>query len=301
MIGHFRFAPTYSGALDYCMQDKEIGEEQKQKQELAKDERRQTRNRAEILYYHQCYGNTAQLTRQFKEVQKQNFNAIKPAFHLSLSLPPQDKIPKSRFVDIAKDCAKALDFERHQYVVILHKDTLNPHIHLVVNRIGPEKHLMDAKNDILKQLNSFCRDAEIKYKLTQKKGMRRFRSPEDRFKPSEDHRVLHLKEQITQTLKQSLDLASFKDEMNGRGYKVFKTERGISFKDRDDAFFTGWDAGFPWKKIEAGLAQNLAERQAQEQRLELERIRKQEMTRKQDLPDDDGPNQVQRRGLRMHM
>jgi len=299
MIGHFRLVPTYSGALDYCMQDKEIKQEQTQEQ--AKEERRQTRNRAEILYYHQCYGNTAQLTRQFKEVQKQNFNAVKPAFHLSLSLPPQDKIPKSRFVDIAKDCAKALDFERHQYVVILHKDTLNPHVHLVVNRIGPDKHLMDEKNHILKQVNRFCRDAEIKYQLTQTKGMRRFRSPGDRFEPSEDHRVLHLKEEISQTLKQSQDLASFKDEMNGRGYKVFTTERGISFKDRDGVFFTGWDAGYPWKKIEAELAQNLAERQAQEQRLEQERARKLEMTRKPDLPDDDEPRQVQRRGLRMRM
>lgn len=298
MIGHFSFAPTYSGALDYCMEDKEIGQEQKQ--ELEKEERRQTRNRAEILYYHQCYGNTAQLTRQFKEVQKQNFNAIKPAFHLSLSLPPEDKIPKSRFVDIAKDCAKALDFERHQYVVILHKDTQNPHVHLVVNRIGPEKHLMDAKNHVLKQVDRFCRDAEIKYQLTQTEGIRRFRSPEDRFKPSRDHRVLHLKEEITQTLKQSQDLPSFKDEMNGRGYKVFKTERGISFKDRDGVYLTGWDAGYPWKKIEAGLAQNLAERQAQEQRLELERSRQLEIKRKPDLPDD-GPKQVQRRGLRRHM
>lgn len=299
MIGHFRFVPTYSGVLDYCMQDKEIKQEQKQEQ--AKEERRQTKNRAEILYYHQCYGNTAQLTRQFKEVQKQNFNAIKPAFHLSLSLPPQDKIPKSRFVDIAKDCAKALDFERHQYVVILHKDTLNPHIHLVVNRIGPEKHLMDARNHILKRVNRFCLDAEIKYQLTQTKGMRRFRSPEDRYKPSEDHRVLRLKEEISQTLKLSHDLASFKDEMNGRGYRVFKTERGISFKDRDDAFFTGWDAGYPWKKIEAALAQNLAERQVQEQRLELERAKQLEKTRKHDLQDDDGHQQVERRGRRMHM
>ena len=299
MIGHFRLAPSFGGALDYCTQDKEITQEKTK--ELAKEERRQTRNRAEILYYHQCYGNTAQLNRQFKEVQKQNFNCIKPAFHLSLSLPPEDKIPKSRFIDIAKDCAKALDFERHQYVVILHKDTPNPHVHLIVNRIGPDKHLMDQRNHILKQVNSFCRDAEIKYQLTQTKGMRRYRSPEDRFTPSQDHRMLQLKEVITQTLKQSHDLASFKEQMHDRGYKVFKTERGISFKDGDGTFFTGWDAGYPWKKVEAELAQNLAQRQAIEQRLERERIRQLEMKRKPELPEDYSPKQIQRRGLGMEM
>lgn len=127
-MGHIGFASSFGGALGYCLQDKEIGEERKQ--ELVKEDRRQTRNRAEILYYHQCYGNIAQLTRQFREVQKQNLNVIKPAFHLSLSLPPEDRISKSRFVDIAQDCAKALDFERHQYIVILHKDTMHPHVHV---------------------------------------------------------------------------------------------------------------------------------------------------------------------------
>jgi hypothetical protein len=300
MIGHFGFASSFGGALNYCMQDKEVRKEQTQ--DLAKEERRQTRNRAEILYYHQCYGNIKQLTRQFKEVQKQNFNAKKPAFHLSLSLGPEDKIPKSRFVDIAKDCAKALDFERHQYLVILHKDTPNPHVHLVVNRIGPEKHLMDLKNNnILKRVNRFCRDAEIKYQLTQLKGIRWYRSPEERLKPSQDQRLLQLKEEIAQTLRHSQDLTSFIDQMQQRGCKVYKTERGISFKDRDGVYFTGFKAGYPWKEIEAALTQNLAERQAQEQRLEQERIKQLEIKRKQELTEDDGPQQVQRRGLRMRM
>jgi len=297
MIGHFRLVPSFSAALSYCLRDKDLQE--KQKQDAAKDEQRQTSNRAEILYYHQCYGNQAQLTRQFKEVQKQNLNAVKPVFHLSLSLPPEDKISKSQFVDLAQDCAKALDFERHQYVVILHKDTPHPHVHLVVNRIGPEKHLMDQRN-ILKQVNRFCLEAEIKYQLTQTKGMRRYRSPEDRLQPSQDHRMLRLKEDITQTLKQTQDLASFKEQMQHLGYKVFKTDRGISFKDPDGTFFTGYKTGYPWKKIEAELAQNLVEHQAREQRLEQERLKKLEMEQKQELTPDE-PQQVQRRGLRMGM
>ncbi|HEV2479076.1 MAG TPA: hypothetical protein VGS79_05420 [Puia sp.] len=104
-----------------------------------------------------------------------------------------------------------------------------------------------------------------------------------------------------QTLQQTQDLASFKEQMQHRGYKVHKTERGISFTDRDHAFLTGSKAGYPWKTIEAALAQNLVERQAQEQRLEQERTRQLEIRQKLEHMEEDGPHQVQRRGLGMHM
>jgi hypothetical protein len=314
MMGHIGFSPSYGETLGYCLQDKRISQEQTQ--HPTDLEHRQTRNRAEVLYYHHCYGDIRQLTRQFKEVQKQHLNVIKPAFHLSLSLPPGDNLSKSQFVDLAQDCAKALDFERHQYLVILHKDTPHPHVHVVVNRIGADKHLMTQTN-MLKRIDQFCREAELKYQLTPVESMRRFQSPEERLRPSQGLRVVQLKEEITQTLKQAQDLASFKEQMQERGYKVHKTERGISFTDRDGVFTTGSKAEYPWRKIEATLAQNLAERQAQELRLEQERIRQQEIKqkleiapkqepklgirRKPDFESDNEPEQVQRQGLRMRM
>jgi hypothetical protein len=184
--------------------------------------------------------------------------------------------------------------------VILHKDTPHPHVHLVVNRIGPEKHFMDS-TDVLKQVDHFCREAEIKYQLTQVEGMRRYRLAEDRFKPSQGHRVVQLREAITQTLQHTQDLASFKEQMQNRGYNVHKTERGVSFTNGDHVFLSGSKVGYPWKKIEAELAQNLAERQAHEQRLEQDRVRQLEIKRKQELTEEDGPEPVQRRGLRMRM
>jgi Relaxase/Mobilisation nuclease domain len=263
MTSRYSFCHSFAKSLDYFLEDKE----QRKKQELKPEaEERMTRNRAEVLYYHQCYGDKAELNRQFREVQKQNLNVRKPAFHLSLNLPPEEKISKGRFVDLAKDCAKALDFERHQYMVIQHKDTEHSHIHLVVNRIGFDSHRMDS-DYILKRIDQFCREAELKYQLTPVESMRRYRPPEKRIKPSQSQRVIQLKEEITQTLRQVQDLASFKTQMQERGYKVHKTERGIAFTDRDGVSITGSKADFAWKKIEAGLAQNLAERQAQELKL----------------------------------
>jgi hypothetical protein len=304
MMGHMGFSPSYGDTLQYCLQNKPAL--QQQKPHPAQTEHHQTINRAEVLYYHQCYGNILQLTRQFKEVQKQNLNVVKPVFHLSLSLSPEEKISKSRFVDIAKDCAKALDFEQHQYVVILHKDTAHPHIHLVVNRIGPDDHLLDGRHK-LKQIDRFCREEEQKYELTRVQSIRRYRSPGERNEPNKGQRVVQLREQIMQTLKQTHDLAYFTAEMQERGYKVYKTERGISFKDDDGVLMTGSRAEYPWKKIEATLAENLTLRQIQQQRLEQERIRNEELKQKQVLRQKPEFEQepehklVQRRGLRMSM
>lgn len=302
MTGHIGFSTSYKNKLHYCLHDKRI--RQRQNQHPAQTENRQTINRAEVLYYHQCYGNTRQLTRQFKEVQKQNLNVIKPVFHLQLGLPPEEKIPKSRFVDIAKDCARALDFAQHQYVVILHKDTAHSHIHLVVNRIGLDTHVLDGRNK-LKLMDQFCREAEHKYELTRVQSVRRYRSPEERNEPNKGQRVVQLKEQIVQTLRQTQDLASFKTEMQERGYKVYKTPRGISFKDEDGVFMTGSRADYPWKKIEATLAENLTLQQKQHQRLEQERSRHEELKQERALKQKQALEQehelVQRRGLRMSM
>jgi hypothetical protein len=304
MMARIGFSSSYGETLGYCLQDKRI--QQKQTQHPGDGELRLTRDRAEILFYHQCYGNIEQLTRQFKEVQKQNYNVLKPAFHLSLSLPPEEKISKSRFVDIAQDCAKALDFEQHQYVVVLHKDTAHPHIHLVVNRIGADGHVMED-SQILRRIDRFCREAELKYRLKQVESIRRYRSPEDRIKPSNNLRIVQLKSEITQTLKVSHDLASFKEQMQERGYKVYKTDRGISFTDRDGIFTKGCNADYPWKKIEATLAENLTLRLIQQQRLEQERNIQEELKQKQalkqklELEEEPKHELVQRRGLRMRM
>jgi Relaxase/Mobilisation nuclease domain len=304
MTGHIGFSSSYKNKLQYCLHDKRI--RQRQNQHPAQSEHRQTINRAEVLYYHQCYGNTLQLTKQFKEVQKQNLNVINPVFHLSLSLPPEEKISKSRFVDIAKDCARALDFAQHQYVVILHKDTAHSHIHLVVNRIGLDTHVLDGRNK-LKQMDQFCREAEQKYELTRVQSIRRYRSAEERSEPNRGQRIVQLREQIALTLEQTRNLPSFSAEMHERGYRVYKTERGISFKDEDGVFTTGARADYPWKKIEAALAENLTLRQIQEQRLEQERIRQEEpkqkqvLRQKQVLEREPEHELVQRRGLRMRM
>jgi len=264
MTGRISFKPSYSDALGYCLRDKRVRREQAP--EVSEPEGRQMKNRAEVIYYHLCHGDLKELERQFRQVQKQDHNISKPAFCLALSVAPEDKVSKGRFVEIAKDCAKALDFERHQYVVVLHKDTRHPHVHLVVNRVGFDGHTMGHKY-ALQLVLAFCRETERRYELKQLKNIYRYRSVEERMERRADPVTRQLKKEIEEALKEVHDLDGFRQRLVERGYKVYKNDRGIAFVDSRGAKVQGNQADYPWKKIEAKLAQNLAQRQRQERRM----------------------------------
>lgn len=289
MIAHISFNTCYVETLGYCLHDKRISKEERER--LPDEGKRWTQSRAEVLYYHRCCGDHKELSRQFREVQKLNFNIRKPILHVAMSLPPGEKVSKSQLALMAKDCAKALDFEQHQYVVILHKDTEHRHAHIVVNRIGFDKHTVENQY-LLRKVNQYCRATELKYGLTPTKAMRWYQTPAERALSSEHRRVVRLKEQIRQVIGKAYDLDSFKTQMQGRGYRVYKTERGISFKDGDRVLITGFKADYPWPKIEVRLAENMALRQFWLKKgMRLEPDESLEQKRRQG----------QRRGLRMDL
>ena len=271
MIARINFDVSFGNKLGYCLEQKQTV---KQGQKPA-----QSVGRAEILYYNQCYGDREALVRQFEEVRKQNYNIRKPVLHLVLSLPPGEKVSKSLFVDLSRDAARALDFERHQYVAILHKDKAHPHVHIVANRIGFDRHTM-VNQYTIRRINRLCREAELRYNLTRVQSMRWYRTPAERNNPSQHYRLIQLREWVEQELKQSFTLEEFKGRLRMRGYQVYKTEHGIAFKDADDVVMRGYKAGYPWKKIELALAENERLRQAQvlRQRQVRTRAMRQRMT-----------------------
>ncbi|HLZ86181.1 MAG TPA: hypothetical protein VKQ52_03025, partial [Puia sp.] len=111
MIGHIDFNVSFQYSIGYCLEDKKQTQRQTQGQTQSQTQRQtegQTpevayRNRAEVLYYNQCFGDKRELIQQFEEVQKLNRNIVKPVLHLSLSAAPKDEISKSRWVDLARD------------------------------------------------------------------------------------------------------------------------------------------------------------------------------------------------------
>jgi hypothetical protein len=267
MFGRFNTAGSFRQTLNYCLEDKHLTQ--------ARGGAAIYKQRAEILWYNQCFGNKQELTRQFNEVAHLNPNMSLPVLHISLSLPTGERYPKGFLAGLASDCARSLDFDKHQYVAILHKDTLQQHIHLVANRIGFDGHTVSDSYSYGK-IADYCRDAERRLGLRQEQNPRRYQTPEQRQTPRHGQRLDKLQQHVGDALHQSLDYPQFELDMQQRGYRVLKNEKGIAFMDEKNIVFKGSEIGHPLHDIENRLAMNvlhLQQRQEQQQQqLEQEQL-----------------------------
>lgn len=62
----------------------------------------------------------------------------KPVWHLSLSWDPGDEPSRAQMEDAAHRVLHQLGLSEHQALVVAHRDTDHPHVHIVVNRVHPE-------------------------------------------------------------------------------------------------------------------------------------------------------------------
>ena len=285
MMGRIYTASSFRQTLAYCMEDKKLalaGEPRLSLGDLQSPPAPRLRqvafkDRAEVFWYNQCYGNRQELVRQFNEVARLKLNVSEPVFHISLSLPPGERLPKPRLVDLAYDCARHMDFDRHQFVAILHKDTPQQHFHLVANRIGFDLHTASDSYSVGKMAD-FCREAELKHNLIQEPGPRRYQRKEERLAPRQGLRLDKLKEDIRQSLKEALNYPEFRQQMQEKGYKVYDENRGIAFMDKKNVVFKGSEAGYSLQLIESTLVANQQLRL--QQQLKLQRQQEEEELRR---------------------
>jgi len=271
MFGRFNTAGSFRQTLNYCLEDKHLTQAQGGAA-IYKD-------RAEILWYNQCFGNKQDLIRQFNEVAHGRPNMSLPVLHISLSLPTGEQYTKGFLAGLAADCARSLDFEKHQYVAILHKDTLQQHIHLVANRIGFDGHTVSDSYSY-GRMADYCREAERRLGLRLEQNPRRYQTPEERQIPRHGQRLDKLSLHIQQALNQSLDYPQFEGNMQQRGYRVLKSPRGIAFMDEKNIVFKGSETGHSLRIIEKGLAMNVLRLQReQELKLQQEKEREREQQR----------------------
>ena len=242
MIGKITIGKSFKGCLLYCLNDKL---QDKNKEEVMKD-------RAEVIFFNQCYGNQKELTQQFNEVRQLNSKLAKPVLHITLSLAPGEQLPKEKLMEMCQDCAKDIGFKNNQYVVIHHKDTSHQHLHIVANRIGFDKRTVSDSNNFQK-IAAYCRKMEMKFDLTQVLNPRKFLPKEQRNIPRQDVRKEQLKMYIQHALQQVNNYKQFELKMKALGYQVLKA-RGISFIDDKNVKIKGSEVGFSLMKIEKTLA-----------------------------------------------
>lgn len=104
MIGKIMIGKSFRGCISYCMKNKKI----KQENNLSQI------NRAEVLLFNQCFGNTKELIQQFNETRQLNQKFSKPVLHITLSLAPGERLEKNKLIEMVQDCAKDFGFDNNQ-------------------------------------------------------------------------------------------------------------------------------------------------------------------------------------------
>lgn len=247
MIGMISTGKSFYHCLSYCLEDKQkLSDEEKIT--LSQIDGVTHLNRAEVLEYNLCFGNKYELADQFRDVQRLSKRVEKPVLHLSLRLSPGETLSRKQLTELGQELANAFDLKDRQYITILHRDTKEPHIHLVANRVGTSGKALGTSHNYLK-MDRLCRKLEKEYQLKEVLSARRFLSKEQRLIPRNDTRKDKLKDNIRRTLENVSDYYSFQQNMQNLGYKVLKG-RGISFIDDKNVKIKGSEVGFSLGKIE---------------------------------------------------
>ena len=250
MIGKIMIGKSFRGCICYCMENKKL----KQPNNISQI------NRAEVLIFNQCYGNTKELIQQFNEVRQLNSKLSKPVLHITLSQAPGEKLEKENLITMIMDCAKDFGFENNQFIAISHNDTGHQHLHIIANRIGFDKKTLSDSNNY-KKMAVYCRQMEAKYNLQQVLSPKKFLSKELRQIPRTDTRKKAIKKDIQDALMLSKTYNDFEMQMKQKKYEILKG-RGIAFIDEKGVYIKGSSLGYSLATIEKILQLSQAQKQA---------------------------------------
>jgi hypothetical protein len=275
MIGKISVGKSFGGCLRYCLEDK-VDLSQKEKTEFGKNDGLQYHDRAEVLEYNLCFGNSKALTSQFNDVRALRPQLSQPVMHISLSLDPEDRFTIEKLRQIGQDFAREFGFENNQYLTIYHKDTKHPHLHIVANRVGFDGSRISDSNSYRK-VAELCRKLEIKHELKQVLSPQIFLTCEQKMEQKPENRIDQRKERLKENIRECLlnatDLQDFIHRMEQRNVSAIKS-RGISFVDEKKMHVKGSALGYSLSTIEKILSYPLEARKLLHQNLEQERKQK---------------------------
>ncbi|MEG6502866.1 MULTISPECIES: relaxase/mobilization nuclease domain-containing protein [unclassified Desulfovibrio] len=108
--------------------------------------------------------NPRELAREFGAVRALRPNLTKAVCHVSISLPPDEKLTDDQWKDVAGKYLEGMGFKDSQYVVTKHTDTEHPHIHILANRVSMSGEVVSDSRDYQRQ-EAIMRRLEREYGL----------------------------------------------------------------------------------------------------------------------------------------
>jgi len=118
-----------------------------------------------ILDSNMSGSNPRTLAREFGEIRALRPNLTKAVQHVSISIAPGERLDDDQWREVAQKYLGAMKFDESQHVVIKHKDTEHPHIHIIVNRVTMHGDVVSDSHDYKRQ-EAIMRNLEREYGLS---------------------------------------------------------------------------------------------------------------------------------------
>jgi hypothetical protein len=168
MIGKVTLGKGFAGAVRYVME----------------------KPNAEVLFMSGISGdNPNMIARQFIAIADEKRDISKPVWHTPISFAYEDQVTNNLMISIAQDYLREIGFDlnQHQYLIVKHNDTKHQHFHILANRIGYDKKVVNdyyCKN----RTAAVCDLLEQKYNLSVARNHISTRSRNNKIPPNDYYR-----------------------------------------------------------------------------------------------------------------
>lgn len=133
---------------------------------LAYNQKKVERGEAVVLDANIDLDSTVEMTKEFNLVRQLRPRLSKAVYHVSLNLPPDEKMSDKEFVSMGLDYLTGMGFDDNQYIMYRHDDQSHQHIHIVANRVKLSGALVSDSKDY-ERSERLVRKLEKKYGLSE--------------------------------------------------------------------------------------------------------------------------------------
>lgn len=132
---------------------------------LAYNQKKVELGQAVVLDANIDLGSAVEMSKEFNLVRQLRPRLGKAVYHVSLNLPPDEKMNDKNFVSMGLDYLKGMGFDDNQYIIYRHDDQSHQHIHIVANRVKFSGDLVSDSKDY-ERSERLVRTLEQKYGLS---------------------------------------------------------------------------------------------------------------------------------------
>lgn len=198
---------------------------------------------------------------------QENPRVSRPVYHCGLSLPEGARLTREQWERAADRLLAGLGLSGHQAVFVAHRDSKCEHLHIVVNRVGPDTLAWNARRDGTKAL-AVVQELAREYGLPEA-GRDRVRPPElSRGAVQESRRlgtpalVEQVRERGSEAFAGATSWRELEERLAAVGFRLERAERGSGLVVTDGArrvSVSHVDRSFSGPRLAARFGESFAE------------------------------------------